>query len=51
MPVTLAVTNGSVGQVLAKPLFLKVKQNSILQKVSNKQSTRVNFGLVQLVIL
>ena len=33
-----AVANGPVGQVLARPLFLKVKkQSSILQKASNKQ--------------
>ena len=32
-----AIANGPVGQVLAGPLFLKVKQNSILQKASNKQ--------------
>ena len=32
-----AVANGPVGQVLAGPLFLKVKQSSILQKASNKQ--------------
>ena len=32
-----AVANDLIGQVLAGPLFLKVKQNSILQKASNKQ--------------
>ena len=42
-----AVANGLVGQVLARPLFLKVKQNSILQKPSNKQKyARVIFGLI-----
>ena len=45
-----AVANGLVGQILAGPLFLKVKTNSILQKASNK-STRVIFGLVHVVIL
>ena len=33
---TKAVADGPVGQVLAGPLFFKVKQNSILQKTSNK---------------
>ena len=33
----LAIAKGQIGQVLIRPLFLKVKQNSILQKASNKQ--------------
>ena len=36
-----AIANGPVCQVLARPLFLKVKHNSILQKASNETSTRV----------
>ena len=32
-----AIANSLVGQVLARPLFHKVKQSSILQKASNKQ--------------
>ena len=52
MPTTIfkAIANGPVDQVLAGPLFLKVKK-SILQKASNKQKTGVVFGLIQLVIL
>ena len=46
-----AVADGPVGQVLAGPLFLIVKQSSILQKQIINKSTRVIFGLVQLVIL
>ena len=47
-----AVANGPVGQVLARPLFLKGKNKVPFYKkqVINK-STRVIFGLVQLVIL
>ena len=32
----LDLANSNVGQILAWPLFLKVKQNFILQKASNK---------------
>ena len=39
--------NGPVDQVLAGPLFLKVKKSIS----SNKQKTGVVFGLIQLVIL
>ena len=44
--------NDPVGQVLARPLFLKIKTKSHFtkSKVISK-STRVIFGLVQLVIL
>ena len=37
VPLSKAVADSPVGQVLAGPLFLKVKTNSILQKASNKQ--------------
>ena len=30
-----AIADGPVGQVLARPLFFKVKRNSILQKASD----------------
>ena len=43
------VADGPIGQVLTRPLFLKVETNSILQKA--KKSTRVIFGLVQLFII
>ena len=48
-----AVANAPVGQVLAEPLFLKVKTKFHFTKskyVINK-STRVIFGVAQLVIL
>ena len=32
-----AVANGPVSQVLARPLFFKIKISSIFQKASNKQ--------------
>ena len=52
MIIAKAVANGPVGQVLAGPLFLKVKTKFHFYKkqVINK-STRMIFGLVQLVIL
>ena len=47
-----AIADGLVGQVLAGPLYLKVKNKITFYKkqVINK-STRVIFGLAQLVIL
>ena len=44
-----AEANGQAGQILVGPLFLKVKKLHFT-KASNK-STRVIFGLVQLVVL
>ena len=41
----LAVANSLVGQVLTGSLFLKVKQNSILQKQVINKSVRMIFGL------
>ena len=43
-----AVANSPVGQVLAGPLFLKVKQNSIPYKASNKQNVWGDFWTFQL---
>ena len=46
-----AVADGTVVQVLAGPLFLKVAKNKI-QKASNKTKVLGQiFGLVQLVVL
>ena len=49
MPTTIfkAIANSPVDQVLAGPLFLKVKESIS----SNKQKTGVVFGLIQLVML
>ena len=43
-----AIANGMVGQVLAGPLFLRVKQNSLLQKQVINKSTRVILDLLSL---
>ena len=40
-----AVANDSVGWVLAGPLLLKVKQNSISQKASNTQKYYGDFWI------
>ena len=48
---TKAIADGPVGQVLARPLFLKVKSKiPFYRKQVISKSTRVIFGLVQLVI-
>ena len=41
-----AVANSPVGQVLARPLFLKVKKVPFYKKQVINKSTRVIFGLV-----
>ena len=46
-----AVADGPVSQVLAGPLFLKVKTIPFYKKQVINKSTRVIFGLVQLIIL
>ena len=46
-----AIANDPVGQILAGPLFLKVKQTPFYKKQAINRSTRMIFGLVQLVIL
>ena len=51
MVVKKAVANSLVGQVLARPLFLKVKKIPFYEKQVISKSTRAIFELVQLVIL
>ena len=48
-----AIADGLVGQVLARLLFLKVKTNFHFTELKQRinKSTRVVFGLVQLVLL
>ena len=40
-----------ISQVLAGPLFLKVKNNPFYRKRVINKSTRVTVGLIQLVVL